>query len=59
MSEERKFEFDRYEGFNLRSAVFQALGAASMCWEKTPQGIFKSDEALAIGEALLAEIEAW
>lgn len=39
----------------IEEAVFQALGAASMCWE-WPQfaGVFDSIRAQAIGEELMA-----
>jgi hypothetical protein len=41
-----------------RSAVFQALGAASACWENlSGAGVFDSTRAKAIGEALLAKLE--
>lgn len=39
----------------IRSAVFQALGAASACWDK--DGVFESSRAQEIGEALMAEID--
>jgi hypothetical protein len=45
-------------GDELPSAVFQALGAASMCWEPWPAGTFDSTKARWIGEGLLAWIEA-
>jgi len=42
----------------LESAIFQALGAASMCWDPKPYTqIFDSTAAKEIGDALLAEIE--
>lgn len=41
---------------NIRSAVFQALGTASMCWSETPDGVFDSTLAKEVGEALLAEM---
>lgn len=47
-----KFEFDRAD--SVESAVFQALGAASVCWEDiSGTGIFDSTRAKEIGEALL------
>lgn len=53
------FTFDREEDGSLspESAIFQALGAASMCWSLTPRGIFESEQAKAIGEALIKELE--
>ena len=46
---------DEFPGEALRSAVFQALGGASVCWE-TPEGagVFDADRARWIGEGLLA-----
>jgi hypothetical protein len=42
----------------LRQAVFQALGAASMCWESPgAAGVFKSELATVIGDELVAFIE--
>lgn len=38
---------------SVESAVFQALGAASMCWAETPRGVFNSDRAKEIGDKLL------
>ncbi len=38
----------------VRTAVFQALGAASICWEHVEEaGVFDSDLALKIGNGLL------
>ena len=49
------FEFQRGHDGSLpvESAVFQALGAASMCWSETPKGIFDSTRAKEIGDKLL------
>lgn len=41
-------------GEELRRRVFEALGAASMCWTETPHGIFESDRAKRIGDDLVA-----
>lgn len=41
----------------LRELVFQAIGEASMCWSKLPQGKFDDARAKAIGERLLADIK--
>jgi hypothetical protein len=43
----------------LRSAVFQALGEASMSWSETPAGEFDSTRSSAIGEKLLTVIQRW
>jgi Flp pilus assembly pilin Flp len=40
----------------IENAVFQALGAASVCWSVAPSGIFDETDALAVGHTLLAEI---
>lgn len=44
------------EAPTIESAVFQALGAASMAWDETPAGVFDSDWAKEIGDALIAFI---
>lgn len=53
------FEFHREDDgtISLASAVFQALGAASVCWSNPPTGIFESDRAKEIGEKLIEFIE--
>lgn len=51
------FQADSDGLLTLRDAVFQALGAASMCWSETPTGVFDPDLATEIGDALMAEIE--
>lgn len=41
----------------VRSLVFQALGAASMCWENIEgAGVFRSERAAEIGEGLIEEL---
>lgn len=51
------FEFDGAE--TVRDAVFIALGAASMCWQHIEKaGIFESEQAIEIGEALLDKLAA-
>jgi hypothetical protein len=55
------FEFQReHDGsLSLDSAVFQALGAASTCWESLEgAGIFDSTRAREIGDALLSFIRS-
>lgn len=43
---------------DLREVVFGALGAASTCWESLDRtGVFQSDRASAIGEAVMREID--
>ena len=39
------------------SVVFQALGAASTCWDK--DGVFESEKAKEIGDRLTAWLEKW
>lgn len=54
-----KFEFlPEHDGtVPIESAVFQALGAASVCWEEmSGTGTFQSDRAKEIGEALIERI---
>lgn len=50
------FNFDDAE--TPEAAIYQALGAASMCWEHVEKaGVFQSDRASKIGEALLTRLE--
>lgn len=58
--ETETFEFTREDdgSLPLKTAVFQALGAASVCWDGVPSGIFREDRAKEIGEALMAQIRA-
>lgn len=58
MSETFEFQREHDGSLDLSAAVFQALGAASMCWSEGPSGVFESDIAKEIGEALLAFIAA-
>lgn len=47
---------ERPEG--LETLVFEALGAASACWENLEgAGVFQSDQAKAIGDALVADLQ--
>lgn len=39
---------------DIEQAVYEALGAASVCW--TDEGVFDSDRAKAIGEDLMYRI---
>lgn len=50
------FTFDERDA-DLKSYVFQAIGAASMAWTETPKGVFDDRFAGEIGEALLAKIK--
>jgi len=54
-----RFEFARESDGSLSAAgaVFQAIGAASMCWSKVPTGVFDDERAKEIGLALLDELE--
>lgn len=60
LAAEPAFEFDRRGGdFTIETAVYQAIGAASTCWESlSGTGVFDDVTARAIGEALLAEIRS-
>jgi len=42
---------------DLKGKVFQALGAASVCWDKFPEGIFDSTRCKEVGDNLWLEIE--
>lgn len=46
-------EYDVVNLRELREAIFQALGAASVCWEETPPGVFDSDRAAQVGNELV------
>jgi hypothetical protein len=53
------FSFQRHpdEPFTLETAVYQAIGAATTCWENlSGTGVFDSQRADAIGQALLDAI---
>lgn len=52
----KQFEFSQ-QTITAEQAIFEALGAASVAWEQTPQGVFDSTRAKAIGEALVAKLE--
>lgn len=41
----------------LREKVMQLIGAASMCWEEPPHGVFDSERAVALGEAFIAALK--
>lgn len=52
------FEFvPRDKPLQMAEMVFQALGAASMCWSEPPSGIFDRSRAREIGLKLLEEID--
>ena len=53
-----EFQFQRNKDGSLSivEAVYQALGAASMCWNPTPTGVFDPEWAKEIGDALIAEL---
>ena len=40
----------------LRGKLFEAMGAASMCWEPKPTGVFESTQVLDFGEVILGDI---
>lgn len=55
------FEFSLEDDgtLSLESAVFQALGAASACWENlSGAGVFQSEEAQEIGNVLVEAIKS-
>jgi hypothetical protein len=60
MSDDRKpfaFQPDHDGTLTIESAVFQALGAASVCWsDMSGTGVFEDQRAKEIGETLLAFI---
>jgi len=56
--EQQPFEFQTEEDgtLSLEAAVYQAIGAASVCWDDVPHGLFNSDRAKTIAEALMQRI---
>lgn len=40
----------------IKQAIYEALGAASMCWSETPKGTFDSTKANEIGEDLIQKL---
>jgi hypothetical protein len=42
----------------LNRVIMEALGNASMCWSKRPEGSFDSEECQRLGERLAAQIRA-
>jgi hypothetical protein len=48
----------KFDKLTLEEAVYQALGAASVCWENMEDaGVFDSDRAKMIGDQLMDRIE--
>jgi hypothetical protein len=41
---------------SVEEIVFQAVGAASVCWEEAPTSVFDSTQAKQVAEDALAEI---
>ncbi len=46
-------EAGKTEPSSLEEAVYQSLGAASVCWSETPSGEFDSTRAAALGKQLV------
>lgn len=44
------------EGDPLRTVLGEALGAASMCWDPAPEGVFQPEQASAILDDLVGAI---
>lgn len=56
MNTEYEFEFEKDS--SLDSKVYQAIGAASVCWESIHgTGVFQDQHAKAIADALIKEIK--
>lgn len=51
-----EFQTDSSGILSIEEAVFQALGAASVCWEQLPSGVFNGERAEQVGKALLNEV---
>lgn len=41
----------------IEELIFQALGAASVCWDSVPSGVFDSTHAKEIGDEVVARIK--
>ena len=41
----------------LSGKVHEALGAASVCWDPPPNGVFKTERVLEVGADLMREIQ--
>lgn len=41
----------------FKNKLFEALGAASMCWSKIPKGVFDDNKAVEIGDNLFNDYE--
>lgn len=41
---------------DLRTKIYEAIGAASMCWSETPSGVFEDSKAKEIAEKLVVEM---
>lgn len=52
-----EFEDDQEHHLTIESAVFTALGAASMCWSGGPQGVFGDVHVTEIGNKLIKYIK--
>lgn len=44
--------YDLSEAPNLKTAVYTAMGSASVCWDELPGGVFDQARAEEIAEAL-------
>jgi hypothetical protein len=56
--DEQMFEFTEREGepLTLETAVYEAVGAASMAWTPTPTGVFDDTWAAIVAKALVERI---
>jgi hypothetical protein len=56
MTEDKKV-WEPEEGADLISAVYQAVGSASMAWSETPTGVFDDVWASTVAKGLIAWLE--
>lgn len=58
--EENEHGFLLSEGdeIDLATAVYQSVGAASMCWATVPTSVFDMVQAQTVAERLIAQIKA-
>lgn len=47
---------DQQSKEELKTIIAQAVGAASMCWTQTPQGVFDTTQAIQVATDLYKSI---
>jgi len=44
------------QDLKIREVIFVSLGEASVCWDRTPQGVFDTELATIVGNQLHSDI---